>query len=74
MGGLTQHNKMTSVSLVVGLDESDNWGRPTRGYNVRLSMNGPMQMTFDEAAHFTSAIEQAIETAKFELGEYHFGI
>ena len=72
-------NTMTAVLLIVGLDgydhsfyRRDDKYSPTRGYNVHLSMNGPMQMTFDQAAQFTSAVEQAIETAKFELGEYHF--
>lgn len=83
VGRLKQESKMTAVLLIVGLDgydhnyykrEPDRWGSTTSGYNVHLSMNGPMQLTFDEAEEFRTALGEAIETAKFELGEHHFGI
>ena len=77
--GRLNTGSMAQVLLIVGLNgyehkyykrEPDRWGTSTRGYNVHLSMNGPLQFTFDEAAQFTSAVEAAIEEAKFQLEEH----
>lgn len=74
-------NTMTAVLLVVGLDGYDHshysrnakWeSQNTTGLNVHMSMNGPMQMTFEQMAEFTEALNDAVATAKFELGEHHF--
>ena len=43
----------------------DSWGRSTLGKNVRISMNGPLILTFAEMEE----IQDVITEAKIELGE-----
>jgi hypothetical protein len=37
----------------------DEWRHPTRGLNVHMATNGPIQMTFDELDQMNEAIEEA---------------
>jgi hypothetical protein len=39
----------------------DSWGRSTQGFNVHMSMNGPIQMTFEDISELNEAIEEAKE-------------
>jgi hypothetical protein len=64
---------MTAVSVVVGLDgydwkfykrDPDRWGRTTRDFNVHLSLNGPLQMTFEEAEEFAAELAAVIADAR----------
>ncbi len=37
----------------------DRWGRSTQGLNVRISMNNPARMTFEEFEEMNAAIAEA---------------
>jgi hypothetical protein len=37
----------------------DRWKHPTKGLNLHISTNGPIQMTFDELGHMNEAIAEA---------------
>ncbi len=38
---------------------ASSWGQPTRGINVHMSLNGPLQMTFAEMEEMQTAIQEA---------------
>lgn len=64
----------TSVTVIVGLDGYDykhykrdaKWTN-TRGTNVHISMNGPLQLTFSEARQFITDLDDTIRQAIGEL-------
>lgn len=64
----------TSVTVVAGLDGYD-WKyykrtsqySSTRGKNVHVSMNGPLQMTFNEARQFAWDLIDFTKEAEAEL-------
>ena len=37
----------------------DQWKHPTKGINIHMATNGPIQMTFDELGQMNEAIEEA---------------
>lgn len=37
----------------------NSWGTPTRGINVHISLNGPLQMTFKDVEEMQEAIQEA---------------
>ena len=37
----------------------NSWGTPTRGINVHMSLNGPLQMTFKDVEEMQEAIQEA---------------
>jgi hypothetical protein len=45
------------------------WGANTNGKNIHLSMNGPLQMTFEEMGQFMNEVGQAVNMAKKKLRE-----
>lgn len=60
----------TQLLLIVALDgwdyknESrtpDRWGRSTLGKNVRMSMNGPLSLSFEEMQEMSQVIQEAKE-------------
>lgn len=67
-------NRGTSVAVIVGLDGYDykyyqrghQWS-PTDDFNVHISMNGPLQLTFEEQKWFTQNINDMVDHGKEEL-------
>lgn len=75
-GGIKAGMNDTSVKVIVGLDgyeyshyrRDDRWN-PTRGRNVHVSMNGPLQMTFDQLEDFADELKALVSEAREELEE-----
>lgn len=58
----------TQVFIIVALDgwdykhetiEPDQWGRSTKGFNFRISMNGPVLATFEDLNELTNVVKEA---------------
>lgn len=66
----------TDVKVIVGLDGYDwkyhtrnhQWS-PTKGLNVHLSMNGPLQLTFDQLEDFADELKAMVSEARQQLKE-----
>lgn len=73
-GSIQAGSNGTAVKVVVGLDGYDynnytrvhRW-RDTKGLNVHIAMNGPLQLTFDELDEFTDELRAMVAEAREEL-------
>lgn len=64
----------SAVTVIVGLDGYDyKWYKRTSTYsstvgkNVHISMNGPLQMTFDELEEFADNLKDHVKMARETL-------
>lgn len=69
-------NNGTSVTMIVGLDgydynhytrEHQFASRRTGPYNIHLSMNGPLQLTFEELERFAFELTALANEGRLEL-------